>query len=182
MPQTKLHEKLIQATQVIISLVKEKDLLSAHIKQLIKNKRSNTGVVSRGVQASSSTKDEYNHHLREANQEDHQYPPSLDTGSAGPEGRDSLLREARQGGHQHQHPPSSVGPEGKRSLFREASQGGHHHQHPPSLDTGSADPEGKDSLLRGTNSSSSVGREKVRRQQETKETSHPLHGNRGIFI
>ena len=34
MPQTKLHEKLMQATQVIIALVKEKSLLSAHIDQL----------------------------------------------------------------------------------------------------------------------------------------------------
>ncbi len=94
MPQTKLHEKLIQATQVIISLVKEKDLLSAHIKQLIKNKRSNTGVVSRGVQASSSTKDEYNHHLSQEDHQPDQHPLYIDTGSAGQEGKGSLLREA----------------------------------------------------------------------------------------
>lgn len=34
-PQTKLHQKLLQATQVIISLVREKQLLSTHIQRLV---------------------------------------------------------------------------------------------------------------------------------------------------
>ena len=34
-PQTKLHQKMLQATQVIISLVREKQLLSTHIEHLI---------------------------------------------------------------------------------------------------------------------------------------------------
>ena len=39
-PQTKLHEKLIQATQVIIALVKEKEELSDHISTLLQGKRT----------------------------------------------------------------------------------------------------------------------------------------------
>ncbi len=34
-PQSRLHQKLLQATQVIISLVREKEVLSKHIQQLV---------------------------------------------------------------------------------------------------------------------------------------------------
>lgn len=53
MPQSKLHQKLIQATQVIIALVREKEHLTSHINTLLERAAS-SGNQASGHQGGSS--------------------------------------------------------------------------------------------------------------------------------